>query len=145
MPHSIFFHGGYAIHGSYAISQLGGPASHGCVRLHPRDAATLFKMVKAEGMANTKIVIRGQNPVVKPSSARIARARRAQPPVDDPRVYLEPRGQAVYPDYYDEAPRVYRTRPRRAPRYADDYDRAPYEGYPGYTYYYVPYGYYYGR
>src|ERR1700741_1822244 len=30
MPHSIFFHGGFAIHGSYEINQLGGPASHGC-------------------------------------------------------------------------------------------------------------------
>ena len=27
MPHSIFFHGGFAIHGSYEISRLGGPAS----------------------------------------------------------------------------------------------------------------------
>jgi lipoprotein-anchoring transpeptidase ErfK/SrfK len=36
MPHSIFFHGGYAIHGSYEISRLGGPASHGCIRLHPQ-------------------------------------------------------------------------------------------------------------
>ena len=35
MPHSIFFHRGYAIHGTYHISRLGGPASHGCVRLHP--------------------------------------------------------------------------------------------------------------
>src|SRR5262249_23323799 len=33
MPHSIFFYGGYAIHGTNAIRQLGGPASHGCVRL----------------------------------------------------------------------------------------------------------------
>ena len=32
MPHSIFFHGGYAIHGSYEINRLGGPASHGCIR-----------------------------------------------------------------------------------------------------------------
>src|SRR5437879_3954423 len=34
MPYAIFFHHGYAIHGSYNIAQLGGPASHGCVRLH---------------------------------------------------------------------------------------------------------------
>jgi lipoprotein-anchoring transpeptidase ErfK/SrfK len=42
MPHSIFFHGGYAIHGSYEINRLGGPASHGCIRLHPANAAALF-------------------------------------------------------------------------------------------------------
>lgn len=57
MPYSIFFHGGYAIHGTRDIRQLGGPASHGCVRLHPSDAAILFDMVKREGMANTRIVI----------------------------------------------------------------------------------------
>ena len=50
MPHSIFFHGGYAIHGSYDINRLGGPASHGCIRLHPANAATLFDLVKSEGM-----------------------------------------------------------------------------------------------
>src|SRR5262249_44157708 len=35
MPHAIFFHEGYAIHGTYSVSRLGRPASHGCVRLHP--------------------------------------------------------------------------------------------------------------
>src|SRR5262249_5134648 len=49
MPHSIFFHGGFAIHGSYEISRLGGPASHGCVRLHPSNAATLYALVQREG------------------------------------------------------------------------------------------------
>lgn len=49
MPHSIFFHGGYAIHGTYATRALGRPASHGCVRLAPGNAARLFKMVQAEG------------------------------------------------------------------------------------------------
>jgi hypothetical protein len=49
MPHSIFFHGGYAIHGSYATGSLGRPASHGCVRLAPGNAAALYQMVAAEG------------------------------------------------------------------------------------------------
>jgi hypothetical protein len=62
MPYSIFFHNGYAIHGSYAISQLGGPASHGCVRLHPQHAATLFGLVEQEGPDNTTIVVSGDNP-----------------------------------------------------------------------------------
>jgi lipoprotein-anchoring transpeptidase ErfK/SrfK len=57
MPHSIFFHGGYAIHGSYEINRLGGPASHGCVRLHPANAATLFSLVGRDGMGATTIVI----------------------------------------------------------------------------------------
>ncbi len=49
MPHSIFFRGGYAIHGSYATGALGRPASHGCVRLAPGNAARLFQMVQREG------------------------------------------------------------------------------------------------
>jgi L,D-transpeptidase catalytic domain len=57
MPYSIFFHNGYAIHGSYAINQLGGPASHGCVRLHPHHAALLFDLVQQEGPSNTTIEI----------------------------------------------------------------------------------------
>jgi lipoprotein-anchoring transpeptidase ErfK/SrfK len=57
MPHSIFFRGPYAIHGTTVISRLGHPASHGCVRLHPTNAATLFALVKEQGPANTRIVI----------------------------------------------------------------------------------------
>ena len=57
MPHSIFFYGGFAIHGTYEISRLGGPASHGCVRLDPSNAATLFNLVQREGMVATTIVI----------------------------------------------------------------------------------------
>ncbi len=57
MPHSIFFYGGFAIHGTYEISHLGGPASHGCVRLDPGNAALLYGLVEREGMGATTIVI----------------------------------------------------------------------------------------
>jgi len=57
MPHAIFFYGGFAIHGSYDIARLGGPASHGCIRLHPNDAAILFNLVQTQGMHNTTIVV----------------------------------------------------------------------------------------
>ena len=57
MPYSIFFHNGYAIHGSYAIDRLGGPASHGCVRLHPHHAALLFDLVQEEGPDKTTIEV----------------------------------------------------------------------------------------
>jgi hypothetical protein len=57
MPYSIFFHNGYAIHGSFAINQLGGPASHGCVRLHPHHAELLFDLVQQEGPENTTIEV----------------------------------------------------------------------------------------
>lgn len=51
MPHSIFFYGQYAIHGTTAVGSLGHPASHGCIRLSPEHAATLFVMVQAQGAA----------------------------------------------------------------------------------------------
>jgi lipoprotein-anchoring transpeptidase ErfK/SrfK len=57
MPHSIFFYRGYAIHGTYEISRLGGPASHGCVRLDPGNAAILYGLVEREGMGRTTIVV----------------------------------------------------------------------------------------
>jgi hypothetical protein len=49
MPHSIFFYGQYAIHGTNAVGHLGRPASHGCVRISPANAATLFAMVQKQG------------------------------------------------------------------------------------------------
>ncbi len=57
MPNSVFFYGGYAIHGTYEESKLGRPVSHGCVRLARVNAATLFELVRQRGMSNTRIVI----------------------------------------------------------------------------------------
>lgn len=57
MPYSIFFLGGYAIHGTNAVSRLGRPASHGCVRLAPGNASRLFSLVRRYGMGNTRIVV----------------------------------------------------------------------------------------
>lgn len=57
MPNSIFFHGGYAIHATYDVKNLGRPASHGCIRLSPRDAQWLYQLVKENGQENTYIRI----------------------------------------------------------------------------------------
>ncbi|MEA2907511.1 MAG: hypothetical protein QOI12_4898 [Alphaproteobacteria bacterium] len=57
MPYSIFYSGNFAIHGTNQISRLGGPASHGCVRLHPSNAAVLFALVQRD-MGGTSIHIR---------------------------------------------------------------------------------------
>ncbi len=77
MPHSIFFDGGYAIHGSYEISRIGTPASHGCIRLHPNNAAVLYRLVEANRNA-TRIVITGERPSgLYMSSTRRSRAQRA--------------------------------------------------------------------
>jgi lipoprotein-anchoring transpeptidase ErfK/SrfK len=57
MPHSVFFRGGYAIHGTGYIKRLGRRASHGCVRLHPKNAARLYRLVLTYGFDNTRIRI----------------------------------------------------------------------------------------
>jgi lipoprotein-anchoring transpeptidase ErfK/SrfK len=57
MPYSIFYDGNFAIHGTTHVSRLGGPASRGCIRLHPSNAAILFSLVQSEGLGNTRISI----------------------------------------------------------------------------------------
>ena len=57
MPHSIFFLGGYAIHGTNEVKKIGRPASRGCIRLEPQNARWLFQIVKEYGKHNTYIEI----------------------------------------------------------------------------------------
>ena len=57
MPHAVFFNGGYAIHGTYDTKRLGRPASHGCVRLAPGNAARLYNLVESHGPRHTRISI----------------------------------------------------------------------------------------
>ncbi len=57
MPFAIFYDGDYAIHGTDQISRLGKPASHGCVRLDPKNAEILFEMVKIAGMESLSVEI----------------------------------------------------------------------------------------
>lgn len=82
MPHSVFFRGGYAIHGTTAVGALGRPASHGCIRLHPANAAKLFALVKKYGSSQTRIALNGAAPdnlsrfakASSPSKAKLAKA-----------------------------------------------------------------------
>jgi hypothetical protein len=77
MPHSIFFTDeGHAIHGSFAVSQLGTRASHGCVRLEPGNATRLFALVGQQGMRNTTIII-GNNAADAAAKVRTAIASAA--------------------------------------------------------------------
>ena len=63
MPHSIFFmKDGHAIHGSNDVKNLGYPASHGCVRISPENAAALYALVAKNGMQNTQVVLTGTTP-----------------------------------------------------------------------------------
>jgi lipoprotein-anchoring transpeptidase ErfK/SrfK len=57
MPNSVFFRGGYAIHGTPHVRSLGRPASHGCVRLAPENARTLYRLIADRGMKNSRVVI----------------------------------------------------------------------------------------
>ncbi|MGH6791097.1 MAG: L,D-transpeptidase [Pseudolabrys sp.] len=57
MPNAVFFHEGYAVHGTLEQSKLGRPVSHGCVRLSREHAATLFALVKQQGLGRTRIVV----------------------------------------------------------------------------------------
>ncbi len=58
MPHSVFFKGGYAVHGTGAVGQLGRPASHGCVRLAPGNARELFSLIQERGRGGARIVVK---------------------------------------------------------------------------------------
>jgi lipoprotein-anchoring transpeptidase ErfK/SrfK len=57
MPYSVFFRGGYAIHGTGYVKQLGRPASHGCVRLATANAAQFYSLVRETGPGNTRIIV----------------------------------------------------------------------------------------
>ncbi len=79
MPHALFFRGGYAIHGTYSIRQLGRPASHGCVRLSPGHASTLFALVRQHG--GGRVVVTNGAPAayahLRGAHVRSAHVRRA--------------------------------------------------------------------
>jgi L,D-transpeptidase catalytic domain len=69
MPHSIFFTKvGHAIHGTYDVAHLGSAVSHGCVRLSAANATQLYRLVKAEGMPNTKVAVTGEQPYGEPEA-----------------------------------------------------------------------------
>jgi lipoprotein-anchoring transpeptidase ErfK/SrfK len=136
MPHAIFFHGGAAIHGTDSVYALGRPASHGCVRLSPSNAAALYRMVTKHGKQKTQITVFG---TPKQSSAPVASNEDTRRPrttlrsfedgpsfdEDDDDMPPFPRrgvySDRGYDDEYDDRPR-YRSPPPRQRRYVRDYD-----------------------
>jgi len=58
MPHSMFYYGGFAIHGTYEERHLGRPASHGCIRVSRANASYLYALVKRYGASQTRICVR---------------------------------------------------------------------------------------
>jgi len=57
MPFAIFFDGDYAIHGTELESELGSPASAGCVRLSKENAQILFDLVEKHGQQSFSVTI----------------------------------------------------------------------------------------
>jgi lipoprotein-anchoring transpeptidase ErfK/SrfK len=70
MPHSVFFNRGTAFHATTATGMLGRRASHGCIRLHPANAAKLYGLVNKHGLASTKVIVHNAGPKEPEVAAR---------------------------------------------------------------------------
>ncbi|WP_409337820.1 L,D-transpeptidase [Afipia sp. P52-10] len=133
MPHSIFFtKRGHAIHGTDSVSRLGNPASHGCVRLSRANAATLFALVKEQGVLNTTVSLSGSSQVAlarNPQRRNVARNRNGNMQARAP--------QQIAPQYDSEDADGYRRSYGAESYYAEQanpyaqqrsYGRQPYPG-----------------
>lgn len=134
MPNSVFFTKiGHAIHGTFEARNLGRPVSHGCVRLSTENAATLFALVKEEGVFNTRVRLVGDAP--KPADVPVARREPAKDrdttrnanrdaSRDTSRAYV--RNDSTDDDGAAISPPPQRSRPRDARAYYSYYYRQPY-------------------
>lgn len=113
MPNAIFFtKKGHAIHGTNEVKNLGKPASHGCVRLAPKNAQTLYNLVKETGLENTQVVLAGETPG---GDYKVAHPQQPAYPNYPDRYY----GRYGYNDYNGEPPRIFRKRRRLFQPYYD--------------------------
>ena len=112
MPHSIFFTRlGHAIHGTEHVDHLGRRASHGCVRLAPEDAATLYALVEEAGMANATVVVKGRahKPVSKKPPQRLVENRPQRLVENRQRLVERPLKNPQYPKHRrDDDPFLWR-------------------------------------
>ena len=79
MPYSVFFNEGVAVHGTGDLRNLGRPASHGCVRSHPKNAKVFYDLVQKHGMQLTRVTVRGKPPYSPAVAERRRSPRYAQP------------------------------------------------------------------
>ncbi len=154
MPHTMFFDlHGHAIHGFFDVKHLGMAVSHGCVRLSPDHATTLFDLVKSEGMANTSVVVTGRTPggdnglVARSHLPENETVYNAQPLPIAPQYQEQPQAPQ-YPPQYQEQPQG----PQYPPQYPDQQDYAQRQQFPpqpqpyyGQRYYAQPQPYYGGQ
>jgi hypothetical protein len=138
MPHTIFFDlNGHAIHGFFDVKHLGRAVSHGCVRLSLDHAATLFSLIKAQGMGETKVLVAGRTPGgdnVPVARSRLPRnetvsSEPAQPGYGQPTYGQPAYGQPNYgqPNYGQPG--------YAQPSYAQPSYAQPYPGQSGQSYY----------
>jgi len=126
MPHTMFFDmRGHAIHGFSDVKHLGLPVSHGCVRLAPTNAATLFALVKEQSMKETTVVVSGETPAG--SGQEMARRRAPAEEAAAQPLQVAPPG---YDGYQPEPPRPYDQGYAQPPRPPQYYGQAPQPGYP---------------
>jgi hypothetical protein len=128
MPNSIFFtKEGHAIHGSYETKKLGRAVSHGCVRLAPENAKTLYALIEEEGLGNTKVVLTGVTPGGEAKVASEARSKN--------------RNRQTGTAWYDPRDYYYPPKPQRGSLFGRRWFGGPdYDGPQGY--YRLPPGYY---
>jgi lipoprotein-anchoring transpeptidase ErfK/SrfK len=111
MPHAVFFNGGIAVHATTSVGRLGSPASHGCVRLAPANAAQFYALVAKHGNVHTRITVNGRpNFNDEVASSRRSRQQLAQ-------AEIRPRGYTPYDGYGYYAPQPQPTRAYRAASY----------------------------
>ena len=104
MPHAVFFTTkGHAIHGSYQVRRLGRPASHGCVRLAPANAARLFSLVKKAGLANTRVQLMGNERVALPRAR--SRSRNAPSPKGEAKLFQPSTSPSLLAPQFGNDPR----------------------------------------
>jgi hypothetical protein len=130
MPHSIFFtQKGHAIHGSLDVKRLGTPASHGCVRLLPANAKTLFELVEQEGVLNTTVVLTGVAPSRAPAVAR----RRAPSELEEPQYGQPQYGQPTFAPRYGSNQPAYGNPAYAQPQYVQPQYAQPQYAQPQYA------------
>ena len=113
MPNSIFFtQEGHAIHGTFEARNLGRAASHGCVRLSTQNAATLYALVKEEGVANTRVRLTGATSKGDDAVAHRSNDRDTSRNRDYVRNYAATSDDSRQRGWYDNSARSYYYRPQ---------------------------------
>jgi lipoprotein-anchoring transpeptidase ErfK/SrfK len=57
LPNTIWINGSIAVHGTYLTKGLGKVASHGCIRLAPKNAEKFYSLVQDYGMWFTTVKV----------------------------------------------------------------------------------------